>query len=433
MQLFKNRVAKNAYWIIGSKIVQSVLGLFISMLTARYLGPSNYGLLSYASSLVAFVVPIMNLGLNNILVNEIINTPEKEGKILGTALVMNVVSAVACMIGVTTFAMIANAGERDTIIVCFLYSFVLLVQAIETIQYWCQAKLMSKYVSVAALFAYVVISVYKIYLLVTQKSIYWFTVSNALDGLIIAISLLAIYNKKKSQKLQFSFSLAKQLFSRSRYYIVSNMMITIFAQTDRIMIKLMIDDAQTGIYSAAFNCASITAFVFSAIIDSMRPVIFESKKTDNERYEKNLKRLYCVVIYLAIAQSAVFTIGAPLIIGILYGEAYSGAISVLSILVWYSAFSYIGGIRSIWILAEQKQKYLWIINLSGAILNVVLNFVLIKAIGVCGAALASVITQIFTNVIISFIIKPIRYSNKLLFESLNPKLLIEFFKSKKAK
>lgn len=423
MAVSNAKVVKNAAWIIGVRIVQSILALLISMLTARYLGPSNYGLISYASSVVAFVVPIMQLGLPSILVQEIVNKPEQEGEILGTSIVLSIISSFACMLGVVTFANVVNAGEATTIIVCALYSLLLLAQAIEIVQYWFQAKLASKYVSITSLIAYATVSAYKIYLLVTEKSIYWFAVSNALDYTIISIALLVIYRRLSSSRLRFSTTLAKELFSKSRYYIVSNMMVTIFAQTDRIMLKLMVDDAAAGYYSAAVSCASMTSFVFAAIIDSMRPMIFESKKADNAAFERNVSRLYCAIIYLSLAQSVAMTLFSPLIVTILYGSAYQYTVGILRILVWYTTFSYMGSVRNIWILAENKQKYLWIINLSGAVTNVVLNALLIPLIGGIGAAVASLITQVFTNVIIGFVIRPISHNNKIMFNGLNPKLM----------
>ena len=116
------KVLKNASWIIVCRIVQSLLALIIGMISARYLGPSNFGLLNYASSVVAFVVPLAQLGLRNVLVEEIISHPEREGKTLGTSLVMSVISSLLCMVGCAAFVSIANAGERDTLIVCILYS-----------------------------------------------------------------------------------------------------------------------------------------------------------------------------------------------------------------------------------------------------------------------------------------------------------------------
>ena len=198
-----NKVAKNATWIIACRVVQAVFALIINMLTARYLGPSNFGLITYASSLVAFVVPIMNLGFSAILVQEIVNNPGREGKTLGTSMFLSLCSSICCITGVTAFAFIANHDEPVTIIVCLLYSFILIFQALDLMQYWFQAKYLSKYTSIVSLCAYLVVSAYKIYLLVTAKSVYWFAISNAFDYALISISIIVIYHKLGGQKLSF--------------------------------------------------------------------------------------------------------------------------------------------------------------------------------------------------------------------------------------
>lgn len=426
--LAKNKIVGNAFWIIFCKIVQAVLNLVVTMLSARYLGPSGYGLVNYAASVVAFVTPIMQLGLNSILVQEIVNTPEKEGEILGTSILMSFCTSFLTIGGVVAFVAIANQGERETIIVCALYSILLIFQSLELIQYWFQAKLKSKYSSVIMLIAYVVVSAYKIFLLLTNKSIYWFALSQALDYLVISSLLLIVYARLGTQHLSISWGHAKRLFAKSRYYIVSSLMVTIFAQTDRVMLKLMVNDAATGYYSAAVSCAGMTSFIFTAIIDSARPSIFEGKKIGQEIFEKNIIRLYSVIIYFALLQCVFITAFAKIIINILYGNDYAPSVDALRLIVWYTTFSYIGSVRNIWILAEGKQKLLWILNLSGALLNVVLNYILIPVWGIMGASFASLITQFFTNVLMGFIIKPIRRNNALMGKGLNPKHLIEVIK-----
>lgn len=420
----KGKVARNAGWIIGIQLVKSILGMVISMLTARFLGPSNFGVINYASSIVAFVAPIMYLGLTGVLVQELVRAPEREGEILGTSITLSFFSSLFCVGGVIAFASIVNRGETQTILVCALYSILLIFQALEMMVYWFQAKLLSKYSSTVSLVAYTVVSAYKIFLLATGKSIYWFAVSNALDYMIIAVGLMIVYKKLGGSRLRFNAEMARHLFSTSKYYIVSNMMVTIFAQTDRIMLKLMVDDAATGYYSAAVTCAGMTSFVFSAIIDSFRPMIFDEKKKGEAGFERSMCRLYSTIIYLSLLQSVVISLFSGVVIHILYGAAYAPAKSILRLLVWYTTFSYLGAVRNIWILAEEKQKYLWIINLSGALANVVLNYFMIPIMGGVGAALASLVTQIFTNVIIGFIIKPIRPNNTLMFRALNPKGII---------
>ena len=113
----------------------------------------------------------------------------------------------------------------------------------------------------------------------------------------------------------------------------------------------------------------------------------------------------------------------------MYGEAYITAVSTLQLIVWYTLFTYFGAVRSVWLLAEGKQKYLWIINLSGAIANIVLNFILIPPFGILGASVASLITQIFTNVIIGYIIKPLHNNNRIMLRALDPRLTLNLIKT----
>lgn len=254
--------------------------------------------------------------------------------------------------------------------------------------------------------------------------------TNALDYMLITIALLILYRKLGGQRLSFSSALAKELFSVSKYYIVSSMMITIFSQTDKIMIKMMVGNAETGYYSTAATCAAISSFVFTAVIDSMRPLILDSKKCCEELFNINMSRLYAVIMYMGLAQSLVLTLLARPIILFLYGTEYAASVPILQIITWYSTFSYMGSVRNIWILAEGKQKYLWKINLSGAMLNIIGNFVLIPIWGASGAAVASVATQFFTNFILCLIMRPIRPTARLIWQALNPKLIFEMIQRK---
>ena len=418
------QVFNNAKWIIVCKIAQSILQLLIGMISARYLGPSNYGLISYAASIVAFAMPFMKLGLDAILVHELVESPEKEGEIMGTSLVLNVISSFLCIGGVCAFATIANLGELETIIVCTLYSISVFFAALEMIQYWFQYKLLSKYSSIIVLVSYLVVSAYKIFLLATAKSVYWFALSHSVEYGAIAIFLIAFYLKKGGGKLSFSFSRAKKMLSKSKHYILAALMVVVIQNTDHIMLTMMVGEAENGYYAAAITCAGVAQFVYTAVIDSFRPLILSSKKEDEIKYEKNMSRLYGIISYTSILQSLAFTIFAPVLVTLLYGAEYSAAIPVLQILTWYAAFSFMGTIRNIWLLAEEKQKYLPIINLSGVVLNIVMNAVMIPFWGACGAAFASFLTQLFMNFIFGFIFKPIFKNNKLLLRGLSPKFFI---------
>ncbi len=420
----QTQVFNNAKWIIVCKIAQSVIQLIIGMFSARYLGPSNYGLISYASSIVAFALPIMKLGLDATLVHSLVESPQKEGEIMGTSLGLNIISGIVSIVGVSCFVFFANAGETETILVCILYSISIFFAALEMIQYWFQYKLKSKYPSVVMLLAYVVVSVYKIFLLVTSKSVYWFAFTHSIEYGIIGIALLFIYKNQNGSKFTFSLNRAKRLLSKGKHYIVSAMMVVVIQNTDHIMITEMMGKEENGYYAAAVMCVGVVQFVFAAIIDSFRPLILSKKRENTNEYEKNVSRLYGIIIYLSVAQSIAFSLFAEMIVKILYGSEYFAAIPILRILVWYKAFSSMGSVRNVWILAEEKHKYLPIINIIGAGSNVLMNLILIPIWGAYGAAFASFITQFFTNFLLSYIIKPMRKNNELLIKGINPKFMI---------
>lgn len=423
--MIKNRVVNNAAWIVGCRIVQSLLNLIVGMLTARFLGPGNYGLISYVGSIVGFFIPLMKLGLNATLVQEITDDEKNEGKVLGTALGLNIPSGIISIAVAIGFVFFANKGERETLAVCAIYSVSLLFQAAEMITFWYQAKLLSKYPSIAMVIGYIAVSVYKIFLLVSQKSVLWFAASNALDHLVISTILIVSYIIIGKQRLSFSFAYAKRMLSKSKYYIVSAMMITIFQQTDKLMLKNMIGDEATGFYAAAVTCAGIFGFVYAAIIDSSLPEILQNKKISTEKYENSISCVYSIVFYASLVQSLATTILAKPMILIMYGEEYMPAVSALRIISWFVTYSYFGCIRNAWILAEGKHKYVVWIDVIGASVNVILNAILIPVLDIVGAAVASLMTQFFMNLILGFIMKPLRKNNELMMRGMNPKFAIE--------
>lgn len=423
-----NKIIKNASWIIFCKIVQVVLNLVVSMITARYLGPSNYGIINYAASIVTFFVPVVQLGINCVLVQMFVERPEENGKIIGTSTIATSISSLLGVVCIWAFTSVANYGETDTILVCTLYSVSMFFQMTEMIQYWYQSKLLSKYVSIVSLISQAVVSIYKIYIILSGKNIYWFAIVNSFDFLIISIGLFYIYRKIGGQKLSFSFALAKEMIVRSRHFIISGLMVSIFTQTDRIMLKLMVDDAESGFYSAALTCSGMLVFLATAIIDSMRPILFENKKSDQFLYHKNTVRLYSILIYVALCQSLALTAFSEPIIQMFFGEDYLPSIAVLRIISWCSIFSYLGGARGIWFLSEGKEKYLLLTNSVGAIMNIILNLVFIPMLGACGAALTSLLTQFLTNFVLNFVMKPLRENGKWMAEALNPKVLLDIIK-----
>ena len=415
----KNKTVKNAGYLITGKIVQMIFSLVVGLLTARYLGPANYGLLNYASAYTAFFAAVCTLGINNILVKEFIDHPGEEGKVIGTTLGLRAISSIVSSFAIVAISFVLDADEPTTICVVALASVGLVFQIAETFNYWFQSRLESKITAGATLGAYLVSAAYKVYLLVTGKSVEFFALVSSFDYLCLGLILLFQYKEHGGGKLRFSWGYGKQLLGKSHHFILSGLMISIYGQTDKLMLKQMINEIEIGYYSTAVSLCSMWCFILGAIIDSMYPSIMETSKNGNEvLFKKRNVQLYAIVFYMSAVVSLGFTVLAKPLIYIMYGESYMPAVTPLRIVTWYTAFSYLGVARNAWVIAKERQKYLFSIYAASAVANVLLNSILIPVWGASGAAVASLVAQVFTTLVVPFFMKDMRENSMLILDAI---------------
>ena len=415
--LRNNKEAKNASWLIGGKIAQMVLSFFVSILTARYLGPGNYGIISYVNAYVAFFTSLCTLGINSVIIKDFVEKPQEQGKTIGTTLAMRFVSSFLSAVMIVCIVNVADRGEPTTIVVAVLCSISLLFQVFDTFNYWFQSRYESKVTSIATFIAYAATTLYRIVLLALQKDVVWFAFATAVDYMVLGAILLYFYKKNNGPRLSISIEKGKNLLGRSYHYILSGMMVAVYGQTDKFMLKQMLDETSVGFYSLASTVNLMWVFVLQAIIDSLNPTIMRLYEKNREQFNRKNRQLYAIVIYVSMAAAICFVLFAPLIIKILYGNAYMPAVGPLRIITWYTIFSYLGVARNAWIVCENQQKYLKYMYLSAAVINVVLNYFMIPIWGASGAAMASLLTEISTSIILPYFIKDMRPNIKLIGEA----------------
>ena len=326
-----NRFFSNVIWDMGGKVFQMFLTLVVGMLTARYLGPSNYGVIGETASYVSFFSVICQLGFNSTAVKEIMDNKEREGEILGTAIFFRVCTSLISTVAITCLLYVLKDGDRVIVWVAFLQSLSLVFQSFEMIHYWYQSRLETHVSVKIQSFAYIVMAVYKIALLVLGKSVEWFAFSTALEMAVVAAALIFIYGKGEGKKLTISIDAGIELLKSSYHFILSGLMVTIYSEMDKIMLGEMLSEAAVGFYTAATKVSSMWSFVLIALINSSRPVIISSRNHSQELYVKQNKRLYAAVIWIGIAAGLAVTVFGRWIIYFMYGEAYLPATSSLQI------------------------------------------------------------------------------------------------------
>ncbi len=416
--LMSNREAKNASWIILGRVAQMLISFIVGILTARYLGPSNYGILNYGAAYVLFFTPLCTLGINSIIIKAFLDYPNDIGEIIGTTLLLKLISSMMSVVVIFFITSFVDKGDYITIGVVVLCSMSLIFEIFDTFLYWFQLDYKSKVGAIAGMVAYSLVAIYRVFLLVSQKGIYWFAFGTSLDYILVAMIVYLVYINNKGPKLHVSKIKAKYLLKNSYHYILSGMMIAVYSQTDKFMLKIMTDDSTLGMYSLATTLNYVWVFVLQAIIDSMYPTILRLHKVSIEEFERKNKQLYAVIIYISVVVACILILFGNLIITKLYGKDYQSAVAPLRIVVWYTIFSYLGVARDAWIVCEKRQKYLKYIYSSAAIINVLLNMCFIPLWGASGAAIASLATQVLSGVLLPFCIKDLRRNVMLMLKAI---------------
>ena len=418
LDFLKGKESKNAIWLISGKVAQMILSLFVGVFSARYLGPSNYGLIGYGSAIVSFFMSFCALGMGSVIVKDFLDYPNEQGKTLGTAILLRIISSIFSACAVIGVSLFLDFGEWETVTVVALCSISLIFHAFDTINYWFQSQYKSKVTALSIFLAYVATSIYKIILLIMNKSVFWFAFASSVDYIVLSIILLIAYRMNNGQKLAFSFSNGKRILKKSYHYILSGMMVAIYAQTDKLMLKQMLDETAVGYYATAVTICGMWTFVLSAIIDAMYPTIIQSFKISKEEFERKNRQLYAMVFYISVFVSIMFLIFGDFGIWLLYGKAYLPAAKPLKIITWYTAFSYFGVARNAWMVCNEKQKYLKYMYIVAALMNVLMNVIFIPLWGAAGAAFASLLTEISTSIILPYCIKPVRPNARLMIEAI---------------
>lgn len=416
--LRSNQIVSNTLWIVSERVFQLLISLVLNLITVRYLGPNNYGLINYVGSYIAFFTSICTLGLEGIIIKELLENPLEEGRILGSGIFLRILSSFVSSIAIVVIIYLLNPDDIFIVTIAILQSISLVFRSFELIDFWYQSKLKSKYTTIIKISSYLVMSAYKVIILILHKDVRWFAFSTSLDIIVASGLMYYFYRKHSGPKLRINKLTCISLIRQSYHFIFSGLMVSIYAQTDKIMLGTMLNQYYVGIYAAALTVMNLWNFIPMAIITSLRPKVMELKNIDDLSYIKALTKLYSIIIWLSIIYSLFITIFSKYIILIMYGKDYIECIPILIIIVWGSIFSLIGCARDIWIISEGKQKYSKWFAIMGAFTNLFLNLILIPKYGLYGATIATLITQITTGFIVTLVFKETRVNNKYLINAL---------------
>ena len=417
------RYFKNTYWLFAEKMLRMVVGLFVGIWIARYLGPERFGLISYAQSFVGLFTIIAAFGLDSIVVRELVKDGSRMDKLIGTAFWMKLMGAFV-VLGILALAINFTSNDSYTNIIVFIIASATIFQSFNVVDFYFQAKVLSKYVAYTNIISLFISSVVKIILILNEAPLEMFAMMVAFDSAILACGFIYFFLKNstfKIQHLKFNKVTAIALLRNSWPLILSGVIISVYMKIDQVMIKEMMSVEAVGQYAAAVRLSEAWYFISMIIATSLYPAIINAKKSSENLYYERLQKLYNLMVWMAIAIAIPMTFLSDWIVEMLYGNQYNQAGSVLMIHIWAGISVFFGVASSKWLLTENLQKYRLHIDGFGAVVNILLNLWLIPIFGVVGAALATLLSYFLATVIIFSSIKKLRVAIKMfLFSFLLP-------------
>ena len=386
------KIVDNIGWLFFDKILRMGVGLFVGVWIARYLGPEQFGLLSFATAFVGLFGAIATMGLQGIVVRDIVRDPGGKEETLGTTAVLQFFGGLVSygLILAVIFWLRADDALAKTIVV--ILSSIMLFKASEIAVYWFESQVLSKYTVWVQNGVFLVFAMIKVGLILQNAPLIAFAWTMMAEALGVSFLMLVMLGLRGPgfKRLNVSFNRMKTLLADSWPLLLSGIAILIYMKIDQIMLGQMIGDEAVGIYSAAVRVSEVWYFVPMAIVASVFPAILETKKRSEKLYYDRLQRLYDLMVWLAFFVALPMSFLSTTIVTILFGDTYKQAGTILSIHIWASVFVFLGVASGKWFLTENRQLLSLQRTMLGAMSNIILNLLLITKFGVLGAAWSTV-------------------------------------------
>lgn len=403
-------VISNSGWLVVDNILRMGVGFFVNAWLIRYLGPERFGILSYAIAFVAIFAPVAQLGLDAVVVRNIVNSPTRQNEILGSAFALKLAGA-AVTIALTIASIIfLRPDDRLTQALVGICILGILFQSFGVIDFWFQAQIKSKYSVIAKSSACLTIYAIKIILILMGGSLIAFAWVGIAELFLISAGLVLAYRVtgQHIRSWQPTKEMTLRLLRDSWLLMVSDLIYYVYLRVDRIMIGEISGPAELGIYSVAVMAAESFFFIAQSVSLSLFPAIVEAKSVSQELFRERIQKYYKLMVFLGYAVAIPLSLIAVWFIPLVFGPIYSKAVPMLIVLVWGGVFLNLIHARSYFLTVMNWPRLHLIIDVLGCLANISLNLYLIPIYGGMGAAVASIITYFITAYIVCFAFKPLR-------------------------
>jgi O-antigen/teichoic acid export membrane protein len=387
--------SKNFSWMMLENLVKIFIGFAVTIYVIRYLGPSDFGLLSYALSIVGILYPVATLGLDAILFRNIIKDKENEKTLIKTGYITRIVAGVSLFL-LTSILVYFYSDDKVFVWMLVILAFGMIIDAFSIYKEYFAAHVQNKYIAISSIFSNVLSSLLKLLFIFTKFSVVWFALAFIVQKLFNVIGLKYFYTKTSKKNIgTYDKKLAKQMLNDSWPLIFTSFAGLLYMYTDQILIEYYLDVKQVGLYAAAAKLVMFFYVIPSIISNIIYPKIMELHKSSEQmQFLSRIEKIYFVNFLISLAILSFFLLFGEWLILFLFDEAFKDSINVLLIYAFGLIFVFFAANNNKLLMIDNLQKLMLGRNIFGLGVNVVLNIILIPIYGIKGAAIATVLTEL---------------------------------------
>lgn len=413
----------NLAWMLSGRVVHIVVAFGVGVLVSRYLGPSELGVLGVATAYAGIFAPFSGIG-DLLVVRDVARHGDRSATILGSQAALSfVVSSIAYLLTVGAAVLFLGGSNRSVPLIAII-SATLLLAPLKAMTYWFEATLQAKYNMIAHTVAVLAGAVARIAVVATGRGIEALAIIIAAEQFLAIAVVVAYYLRRRRGvvgRWVLDMTLARALAKESFPLVISSFAVAVYMRIDQVMLGALSTDRETGLYAAVVRLSEAPNFVAVSVAASFAPSVARLRTQPGPKYDAQVSRLMSVLAGLSLVYAIPVALLSTVIIAVVLGDKYDGAGPVLALHVLSSIFVFIGIGQSVWTVNESQQGWAMMRTVTGALLNIGLNFVLIPAYGAAGAALATLIAYSWTNWIGNLVARPTRNMFWLQLQSMDPR------------
>lgn len=411
MKVGARQVATSSIVLLLENLIRLTAVAAVSFWIARHLGPSQFGILNFASALMAIFLSVATMGFDAPVILRLTQT-ERPGEVLGTVLFIRTIAGLLLLLLAVGLIFGLKQNEPTTLWVSVIVSLSIFVNAPTIFDYWFKANTSALLPATARTLGTLLAVAAKVICIVMGLGVIALAWTITLEALLTSIGLISVYlyatKRLTLNRLSVNQKLAKLLIVESWPYLLSAAAVVAYMKIDVVMLGYLSTNTETGIYSLAQKLSEVLYMVPIVLIDSAYPALakrfLDSEQTDS----RHGQMLFDLAVGGSLIATVVSVLLARPVIEFVFGESYQSSIQIFYLHAWSCVAIAMNTARHRWFATIGLQRYAPIVTVLGLLVNVLMNLALIPSLGAMGAAITTVASYFISGYLASFMFYELR-------------------------